>query len=105
MATPQLLDITRYRKRKSHGRIMELMERFFTDVTMPKAEEPVLQDADELEEFMAQVLADHLIGKLNSSNDATGLKAQFRQFNQRLKRGLQIKMRTRARFEALQSSF
>lgn len=101
MATGTLTDMSRYRKRKSRSRLFELLERFQLEVLLPNSTEPSPTDNEDMEEFLSQVLADHLIDKLHSSKDIRGMDQQYRHFDQRLRTALQTKLRSLARFEGM----
>lgn len=95
------INIQSYRKRKSRSRLLQALEYFYTEILQPDNEDAILSDADELEEFLAEVLADQLVGRLSSSKDIRGMDQQYRQFDQRLRRALQVKMKALSHFESM----
>jgi|GEM_PF-5261744 len=101
MAANTFIDFQTFRKRKSRSRLLEALERFFTDVLIPNNDESLLADAEEFEEFIAEVLGEHIIGKIRSSKDIRGMDQEYRQFDQRLRHTLQLKIKTLARFEGM----
>ena len=101
MAASTMIDFQTFRKRKSRSRLLEAFERFFSDVLLPNSEESLLSEAEEIEEFIAEVLGDHLIGKIRSSKDIRGMEQEARKFDQRLEHTLQLKMKSLARFEGM----
>jgi hypothetical protein len=103
MTTGTLVSITGFRKRKSRSRLLEALEKFQKDVLLPGSQDPSPWDNEDMEEFLSQVLGDHLIGKLHSSQDVRGMAHEYRQFAQRLRRAMQTKLKSLARFESMNS--
>jgi hypothetical protein len=102
MAASSLIEMQSYRKRKSRSRLIEALDRFYTEVLLPANQENLLAHADEYEEFTAEILAEHLTEKLQSARDIRGLDQQYRQFDQRLRQALQRKFKSLALFESMQ---
>jgi len=102
MAAHSLIEMQSFRKRKSRSRLIEALERFYTEVLLPENADGLLSVADEYEEFTADILADHIVGQLGSSKDITAMDQQYRRFDQRLRTALQRKMKTLAHFEGMQ---
>ena len=102
MATQSLLSMTAYRKRKSRTRLLEALERFETDVLYPARMEPSPSVQEDMAEFLGQVLADHLIGNIQTSKDTHQLNRQYRHFLRQLRKKLEIKLKSLARFETMQ---
>lgn len=94
-----LIDMNIYRKRKSKSRVVEALELFHRDVLMPFENEEQPISAEEFEEFMVQVLGDHLVGRLESASEIQALDENYQRFDGRLKKCLQTKLKTLARFE------
>lgn len=96
----QPTNINQYRKSKSRARVLDALEHFQTQAVTYLADEHNSLDLEAFEEFMAQVLGDHLTrqSSAEASDQQNDLAANYRRFNTRLKKRLQTKMKTRQLF-------
>ena len=101
MMAANLIDLNGYRKRKSKSRVLEALEQFHRDVLMPFEQDVQPISSEAFEEFMVQVLGDHLVGRLDSAQEVQALDENYQRFDVRLKKCLQTKLKTLARFERL----
>jgi hypothetical protein len=112
----QAININQYRKSKSRARVLEALAHFQSESLTHLTDENNSLDLEAFEEFMAQVLGDHLAGQLaderkplaGSQSKASGVAAgvaagvaeSYRRFNSRLKKRLQAKLKSRQLFDA-----
>ncbi len=102
----RVADLRAYRKQKSMQRVLEALEQFeqFQKAVLIPLEGHAGKASfspDELEEFMLQVLGDHLVGRLESVQEIQALDENYRRFDGRLRRCLQTKLKSLARFESI----
>lgn len=100
----RIADLNVFRKRKSMQRVFEALERFehFQKEVLVPLEgntENASLNPEELEEFMLQVLGDHLVSRMESVKEIQVLDENYRRFDGRLRRCLQTKLKSLARFE------
>jgi hypothetical protein len=94
-----VINISSYRKRKSKDRVFEALEQFHQEVLLPLQHEKAPLNPEEYEEFIVQLLGDHLVGLLESVQDMRILDERYRHFDGRLRRCLQTKLKSLAIFE------
>lgn len=94
-------DLTVYRKRRSKDRVFEALEQFHQEILLPLQQENAQLAPDEYEEFIVQLLGDHLVGLLESVNDMHILDERYRHFDGRLRKCLQTKLKSLAVFESV----
>lgn len=97
-----MVNINAYRKRKSKARVFEALEQFHQEVLIRLENQNHQIDPEEFEEFMVQVLGDHLIGNLESTRQVELLNQQYKRFDNRLKACLKTKLKTLGHFEKIQ---
>lgn len=101
MTPTNLIDLNTFRKRKSRTRVFEALDRFHQEILLPMEQEGLDITPEELEEFLVQVLGDHLVGKLNSARDFHVLDENYHRFDSHLRKCLQAKLRSLAHFESV----
>jgi hypothetical protein len=103
----QPINIQQFRKVKSRARVLDALEHFQAEALTHLTDENNVLDLEAFEEFMAQVLGDHLTGQMNAEMGyAAGqpkVAENYRRFSTRLKKRLQSKMKAQQYFEPLQS--
>ncbi len=98
----QLVQLDRFRKQKSKARVFEALEQFYQEVLIRLEDQNHQIAPEEFEEFMVQVLGDHLVGRLESSRQTDSLDHHYKRFDERLKACLKTKLKTLSHFEQLQ---
>lgn len=96
-----VVNLNAYRKRKSKARVIEALEQFQQDVLLPLEAEQGPLRPEEFEEFIVQLLGDHLVDRLESLGDIQRLDEHYRHFDGRLRKCLDTKLKSLARFEEL----
>jgi hypothetical protein len=96
----RVIDLNTYRKRKSKDRVVEALEQFQQEVLLPLKESQAPLRPEEWEEFIVQILGDHLVGQLASLRDIQALDEHYRHFDGRLRKCLQTKLKSLAIFES-----
>jgi hypothetical protein len=99
--TSRLANLNTYRRRKANARVFEALEQLYVEVLSRLEDENEQINPEEFEEFMVQVLGDHLVGNLTSGQDFRTLDENYRRFDTRLRNCLQTKMKTLQRFETI----
>jgi ABC-type sulfate/molybdate transport systems ATPase subunit len=94
-----LVALDAFRKRKMRLRVFLALEALYTEVLERLADERNEIHPEELEEFMLQVLADHLTGSLKSPDEVALLDENYRRFDERLRRCLQTRLRSLKHFQ------
>lgn len=97
-----LVNINSFRKRKSKARVFEALEQFYLEVLGRLEDQNKRIDPEEFEEFMVQVLGDHLVSTLDSSKELDSLDQGYRRFDDRLRACLRTKLKTLGHFERVQ---
>jgi hypothetical protein len=97
----RVIDLNSYRKRRSKDRVFEALEQFQQEILLPLEEEQGALRPEEFEEFIVQLLGDHLVGQLESMGDIQRLDEQYRHFDGRLRKCLQTKLKSLAIFESV----
>lgn len=100
--TAKLVNMTAFRKKKSKVRVFEALEQFYQEVLIRLEDQHQQIDPDEFEEFMVQVLGDHLVDGLESSQQLEQLDQNYRRFDERLRACLRTKLKTLSHFEKVQ---
>lgn len=98
----EIVTLQSFRKRKSKVRVFEALEHFYREVLNRLEDQNNQIDPDEFEEFMVQVLGDHLVSTLSTSGDLKSLDQGYRRFDDRLRECLRTKLKTLAHFESVQ---
>lgn len=99
MKSPVNLD--RYRKKKSKERILAALEAMYFDILAHLEDEKGQIHPDEMEEFLVQVLVDHLTGNLENCSDYAALDHHYRRFDHRLRAGLHTRLKSMRHFQNL----
>lgn len=92
-------DLDLYRRRKARMRVFAALERLYLEVLTHLADDERRISPAEFEEFMVQVLGDHLVGDLDETMDLQRLDQNYRCFDARLRRCLQVKLMSLKHFE------
>lgn len=100
--TAKLVNLTVFRKKKSNERVFEALERFYQEVLIRLEDQHQNINPNEFEEFMAQVLGDHLVDGLKTGQQMEQLNQNYRRFDERLRMCLQTKLKTLSHFEKVQ---
>lgn len=97
----KLANLNDYRKIKTRARVFEALEVLYMEVLTRLENEKGEIEHEELEEFLIQVLGDHLVGDLDSMQDMHQLDENYRRFDARLRKTLQTKMKSLRHFESM----
>lgn len=97
-----LVKLSVFRRRKVRERVLDALEQFYQNVTLPLADHNQEIDSDALEGLLVHVLGEHWVDGLDSSRQPELLEERYQRFSRRLKAGLKLKLKTLRRFEALQ---
>ncbi|WP_373531165.1 hypothetical protein [Vampirovibrio sp.] len=97
-----VVNLQSVRQRKSKVRVFEALEHFYGEILNRLEDQNKQIDPQEFEEFMVQVLGDHLVSNLSSSGDLTSLDENYRRFDDRLRACLRTKLKTLGHFEKVQ---
>jgi hypothetical protein len=98
----EIMTLQSFRKRKSKVRVFEALEYFYGEVLNRLKDQNNQIDPDEFEEFMVQVLGDHLVSSLCASSDLKSLDQGYRRFDNCLRACLRTKLKTLGHFESVQ---
>lgn len=96
-----LTDLNAFRKRKSNARVFQALEALYAEVLDQLRDERNEIHPEELEEFLIQVLVDHMTGHLESTADIAHLNDHYRRFDTRLRRCLHTRIQSLQRFQSL----
>lgn len=97
-----LVSMNMFRKRKSKARVFEALEQFHREVLIRLEDQNQQIDPEEFEEFMVQILGDHLVGNLDSAKQTALLEREYQRFDERLRACLRTKLKTLGHFEKVQ---
>jgi hypothetical protein len=97
-----LVKLSVFRRRKVRERVLDALEQFYQNVTLPLEDRNREIDSDALESLLVQVLGEHWVDGLDSSRQRDLLEERCERFSRRLKAGLKLKLKTLRRFETLQ---
>lgn len=98
----KLAQLSDYRKRKTKARVFEALEELHAEVLTRLEDDRYQVSPEEFEEFIVQVLADHLTGLIDSSQDQDQLNNHYRRFDAKLRKCMQVKLRSLRHFESMQ---
>jgi DNA-directed RNA polymerase alpha subunit len=103
MMSSKLAQLNDYRKTKTRARVFNALDHLYWEVLTRLEDEAGRIDPEEMEEFLVQVLGDHLVGDLESMREVNQLDENYRRFDSRLRKCLHHKILSLGRFEGIWS--